>query len=254
MSMTRVIILLIAIGAGGIAFFLVASGDDAPQQAIAQAIPKAAEGPKMTRVLVTADDISQGSVLSEESTSWVRWPADQVPEFYVTEDEKAFIEALPQMRALRSIRAGEPLTSANTVRHGDRGLLAAIMTPGMRAVTARLSAEQTSGGFILPGDRVDVYASGIDPSSDARGPTSWVLFSNVRVLAIDQAYSTSDETTALVGRTVTLELAPDQVSRFIEARDTQGLTLVLRSVFDADIEETQQTTVDQVVVIRYGQG
>lgn len=253
MNRARLLILLIAIIAGGAAFFMVAS-NDAPEATVASVIPQQKEV-EMARVLIANEDIPQGAVLNSTLTGWVKWPANSVPEFYVTEANSDFMEQLPQMRARQMIRANEPIFEQNVVRHGDRGMMAAIMTPGMRAVTARMSAEQTSGGFILPGDKVDVFASGIELSDPNAVPRSWPIMTNVRVLAIDQIYANEEGVNAVVGKTVTLEVAPEQVRSFIEARDNQTLTLVLRSVFDADIvQEFEQTEPDEVVVIRYGQG
>ena len=178
-----------------------------------------------------------------------------MPDFYVTDADEGFLEALPQTRALRPISAEEPIFRQNTVRQGEGGMMAAIMTPGMRAVTVRVSPEQTAGGFILPGDRVDVYAFGVD-LQDADGvPKSRLLLPNVRVLAIDQSVSTSEGQSSIIGRTVTLEITPAQVRRFIASRENQTITLVLRSIFDADRRNAmEQTEPDQVVIIRYGQG
>ncbi len=253
MSKSRLLILLIAIGAGGAAFFLVANTGQAPVPVV-QAVPRS-EGPPMVQVLIATEDIPQGAILSQELTSWIRYPERDVPEFYVTEGDEEFLERLPQTRARRLIRASEPIMGANTVRHGERGMLAAIMTEGMRAVSMGVSATQTSGGFVLPGDRVDIFATGNNPDDDVDGSTSWMVFSNVRVLAVDQVANPGDDTSAIVGKTVTMELPPEQVPAFLEAQSRFGLTLILRSVFEGDRPQTvDQTTPDQVVIIRYGQG
>lgn len=252
MNRLRILVLVIALVAGAAAFFLVSTGGKEAPAAEAKA---PVEATPMVRVLMAKADIAQGAVITPEATKWVRWPKSEVPPFYVTEENTEFFEALPQMRARNLIREHEPVFAQNTVRHGDRGMMAAIMTPGMRAVTARVTAEQSAGGFVLPGDRVDIFATGIDPSDPTGKPRTWVIYSNVRVLAIDQIHVKDEESNAIIGKTVTLEVAPDQVEGFLEARDNQSLTLVLRSVFDANISTTvERTAPDQVIVIRYGQG
>lgn len=253
MSKSRLLILLVAIFAGGAAFFLVESSEDDAAPVIA-AVPKQ-EGPKMTRVLIAKDDVAQGAVLTEDMTSWIKYPERDVPSFYVTEDNKEFVKALPEMRARRRLHANEPIMASNTVRHGQRGMLASIMTEGMRAVTVGVSAAQTSGGFVLPGDRVDVFATGVDPNDPENATGTWLVFSNIRVLAVDQVANPTDETSAIVGRTVTLEMPPHQVQSFLQTRARHSVTLVLRSLFETDMPQpVDQTTPDQVVVIRYGQG
>lgn len=256
MGLTRILILAGAAGAGILAFWLAMSGNGAGPE-IATQLPRPGEDKsRFTRVLVAKSEIEQGAVLDEEATRWMRWPADAVPDIYVTEDEAEFVEALSEKRARRTIYQNEPIFAENTVEHGDRGMLASIMTPGMRAVTARLSEDRTSGGFILPGDRVDVFATpdGEEGAADRSGGGTQLVLSNVRVLAIDQVARAEEGIQAITGRTVTLEVRPADVQRFIEARDNQSLTLVLRSVFDSDHPERSGEDPSTVLVIRYGQG
>ncbi|MEM9988886.1 MAG: Flp pilus assembly protein CpaB [Pseudomonadota bacterium] len=253
MSKMRLLILLIAVGAGGAAFFLVSS-NETENVNVAALVPQN-EGPEMVRVLVAAENLAQGAVVDAEKTKWVKWPKSSVPEFYITEENKEFYDGLPQTRTRRLIRENEAIFAQNTVRHGEGGMMAAIMTPGMRAVTVRVSAEQTSGGFILPGDRVDVFAFGVDLQDSDGRPQSKLLLPNVRVLAIDQLVDSAEGQSAIIGRTVTLEVTPEQVKRFIASRENQTMTLVLRSIFDANNDNTMTATEpDQVVIIRYGQG
>lgn len=261
MNVSRILILVVAVIAGGAAFFLAMSGGDNGSSPVTEIVaPK--PDISMEKVLFAGNDIPQGAPITEDLMDWVNWPAKDVPDFFITEDNQEYLAALPEMRARQLIRAGEPIYPKNTVAYGDRGLMAAIMTPGMRAVTARLEVEQVSGGFVLPGDRVDIYAtSNRNNNSSSRNDNqlanSRVVLSNVRVLAIDQIFEADGEFNSITGKTVTLEVTPAQVRPFLQARSSETLTLVLRSVFDAvhsDTEIDQQATPDQVVVIRYGQG
>ncbi|MGV6821158.1 MAG: Flp pilus assembly protein CpaB [Parvularcula sp.] len=257
MGKARLLILLVAVLAGGAAFFLVSKGQS-PGSAIADAIPQTA-GPEMVRVLVASRDFPQGSILEPRRTRFIDWPKSSVPEYYVTEDNVEFVESLPQMRARREIHENEPIYADNTIQHGDRGMLAAIMTPGMRAVSTKVTAELSAGGFILPGDRVDVYVSGTvrDENGDGSSVAASLLLSDVRVLAIDQQTETDDEN-AVVARTVTLELAPTQVETFLMAREKSTVTIALRSIAE-DTSGGLDTLSDEarpedVIVVRYGQG
>ena len=254
MNVTRVLVLVVAAVAGGAAFYLSTTGGT-PE--VVQPARPAVEEVAMKKVLFAGSTLSQGAIISQDQIKWVEWPAKNVPDFYITEDDNEFVEALPEMRARIEIQANEPIYEKNTVRHGDRGLMAAIMMPGMRAVTVKLDPEQVSGGFVLPGDRVDVFAS-IEqagrPGEDEMLYTS-ILLSNVRVLAIDQVYENDDDMPSITGKTVTLEVAPTQVQRFVNAREAGELTVVLRSVFDGDTsDDVDEAVPDEIVVIRYGQG
>ena len=261
MNVSRILILVVAVIAGGGAFFLAMSGEEEPVVPIMQTAAK--PDIALTKVLFAEVDVPQGMPITEDQMTWVSWPSKDVPEFYITEDHQEYLEALPEMRARQLIRAGEPIYPLNTVAYGDRGLMAAIMTPGMRAVTARLPVENVSGGFVLPGDRVDVYATSENANNyDSSGQNnqqlanSRIVLSNVRVLAIDQIFEQDGEMNAITGKTVTLEVTPSQVRPFLQARNSESLTLILRSVFEDDQKGTDidQASPDQVVVIRYGQG
>src|SRR6185369_9903600 len=106
------------------------------------------------------------------------------------------------------------------------------------------SAETGAGGFILPNDRVDIVLTRRLKNPDANSTTagndlilSEVILSNVRVLAIDQAPKEKDGQNAVLGKTVTLELKPDQVATLAAARQGGTLQLALRSIVDANATE-----------------
>jgi pilus assembly protein CpaB len=105
--------------------------------------------------------------------------------------------------------------------------MAAILTPGMRAVAVPTSARAGAGGFILPNDRVDILVS-IDGDGGIRTD---VVVENVRVLAIDQT-SGDEEDGAVVGSTATVELTPPQARAVALAVAAGDISLALRSVSD----------------------
>ena len=138
--------------------------------------------------------------------------------------------------------------------------MAAILPTGMRAISTEISPESGAGGFILPNDRVDVILSKREKGADKNGAdivNSEIILSNVRVLAIDQAPKEKDGQNAVIGKTVTLELKPEQAETLARARQTGTLALALRSI--ADLNMVEHRTDDQVSkrgesvnVVRYG--
>jgi pilus assembly protein CpaB len=138
--------------------------------------------------------------------------------------------------------------------------MAAILPTGMRAVSTEISPETGAGGFILPNDRVDVILSKHEKNPDHAGPSdvvnSEIILSNVRVLAIDQAPKEKDGQSSLVGRTVTLELKPEQTATLAAARQAGTLSLALRSIADANAVEIPDDNAAKrgvsVNVVRYG--
>ena len=139
--------------------------------------------------------------------------------------------------------------------------MAAILPGGMRAVSTEISPETGAGGFILPNDRVDVILSKHEKNPDhaatAEVVGSEVILSNIRVLAIDQVPKEKDGQNTVVGRTVTLELKPDQTETLARARQSGTLSLALRSIADLNTVETKSDDRtlkrgESVNIVRFG--
>lgn len=233
----------IALLAGAGAFFLVMtmSSDEPPVQIVEQVKEET------VRVLVSTRDITRGERLMLEDTRWIAWPKKAVQPTFITDETPDRREALTDAVARSLIVTGEPVVDAKVVKAGNSGLMAAIISPGMRAVTMRVSPETASGGFILPGDRVDVFHTG------SRGGRTRVLFEEVRVLAVNTVYSENIEASHIDGVNVTLEMAPSDAETFTTARAAGSLNLVLRSIFtpEGDLAALERRSSD-VNIIRYG--
>ena len=157
--------------------------------------------------------------------------------------------------------AGEPIREPKLVKANGSGFMAAILPTGMRAVSTEISTETGAGGFILPNDRVDVILTRRDKNPEKGGPdivNSEIILPNVRVLAIDQAPKEKEGQNALVGRTVTLELKPEQAETLARSRQSGTLSLALRSITDINMaenhteEEAAPRKGGSINVVRYG--
>ncbi|MBB5518001.1 Flp pilus assembly protein CpaB [Amphiplicatus metriothermophilus] len=247
MNVSRMAVLAVALVAGVGAFFLMMNNSPAPQTV--QIIEPAKE--ETVRVLVADKDFQRGERLGVETVKWVAWPKKALSPSFITEAGGVKTEDLAGAVARTLIVAGEPIIEQKIVRAGNSGLMAAILTPGMRAVTLRVSPETASGGFILPGDRVDVlHTTG---GRDGGAPRTRTIFENVRVLAVNAMYAEAPEAAHIEGATVTLEFSPGDAESFISARANGTLSLALRSVFQPEGEvESQTRRSSDVTVIRYG--
>lgn len=134
--------------------------------------------------------------------------------------------------------AGEPIVDRKLVRAGESGFLAVVLQPGMRAMSVPITVETAGGGFILPGDRVDVILSAAVQSESQEGAPrkafmAGTVLRNVKVLAIDQATQPDKGATTVVGATATLEVGPQEAEALALAKAQGDLSLVLRSYADA---------------------
>ena len=135
------------------------------------------------------------------------------------------------------ILKGEPIVSRKIVRAGDSGYLAAYLEPGMRAMAIRVTVETAAGGFILPGDRVDVLltrptsSSGVEGGQDSKFAASTVM-RNIKVLAIDQTTRAGEDAQSVIGATATVEVGPADSEALALAKAQGELSLILRSYAD----------------------
>jgi pilus assembly protein CpaB len=155
--------------------------------------------------------------------------------------------------ARRRILANEPISPDALIRRGDRSIGSAVVSPGMRAISVQISAATGAGGFIAPGDYVDVLLSiahqikVVGPDGKAESAegmavtlpdgdsmvkyTTETVMRNVRVLAIDQSLARAEDAgPADVGKTATVEVSPQDAEKLLTAGQLGSLTLVLRSL------------------------
>ena len=131
--------------------------------------------------------------------------------------------------------ANEPVTDRKLVRAGQSGYMAVVLQPGMRAMAVPVSVETAAGGFILPGDRVDVLLSrslGSGQNGGAAQFLSETVMRNVRVLAVDQTSTPVPGANAVVGAVATIEVSPSDAEALNLAQAQGDLSLTLRSYAD----------------------
>jgi len=248
MKTARIIVLAIALGAGGIAAYLVSGSDNKPAPAAPVAQLQTVD------VLVAKSDIGLGQTVKPEDLQWQTWPAATASNNFIRRTERP--DATTQLAgsiARAPLIAGEPIREQKLVKADGSGFMAAILPSGMRAISTEISPETGAGGFILPNDRVDVILSqhqkNLDNPSAPDVVVSETILPNVRVLAIDQAPKEKDGQTTVLGKTVTLELRPDQAEKLARSRQVGTLTLALRSI--ADLKNAVEARVDDQLVTVY---
>lgn len=183
-------------------------------------------------VLVAAGDISRGTRLNETHFSWKPWPAEAVSANHITRDQKPqAMEELSVGYAKADFYAEDPIAIKKIHLDGEKGLMAGIIRSGMRAVTTRISVDTAAGGFIQPGDNVDIILTSSVPGlqGSSKRYVSETIFENVKVLAIDQSFSHDGEGSAtIIGSTATFEMTQDD-SELLNQSVAQGdISLTLR--------------------------
>src|SRR5438105_4973557 len=192
MRLRTVLLLFIAVGlAGGTA--MLARAWLAAQRAaeIAEAAPLALPTPAKS-VLVARADVRRGQILKPEDMMWQVWPEGGIDKSYVVLGTRT-PESFAGWVARNPVAAGEPVTESKIISPSNRGFLAAVLRPGMRAISVPVTITSGISGFIFPGDQVDLLITYQVPSQNTNGASGGyehkaaeTVLNDVRVIAIDQ--------------------------------------------------------------------
>lgn len=244
MDRKKVILLMGALLIAALTAFMARSmftGTAAPQAAaVAQPV---ATGPK---VLVATKALPVGTIITAEAFRYQPWPEELVEEAYFIEGKEGGLtnEQLIGTVVRNAVTAGQPITQGSLVKPGDRGFLAAALSPGMRAVTVPVSELTGVAGFVFPGDRVDlVLTQNVGGNSGPPLKVSETIVRNLRVLATDQRSqpSVDEKGNTIVSnyKLVTFEATPRIAEKITVAQAIGTISLSLRALADnaAELEQ-----------------
>jgi pilus assembly protein CpaB len=192
-------------------------------------------------ILVAARNLPAGTLLKEMDMKWQTWPADAVSSNLFIKD-KAKIGDVAGSVVRYGLQSGEPLMAGRIMKPNEHGFLAAVLGPGMRAISIPITPVGGVAGLIFPGDRVDVIVtheirSGSGEEIEKRRVSETVL-TDVRVLALDQ--KTDDQSTEpKIAETATLEVNPKQAEKIALITALGTLSLIIRAV--ANLPEKDST-------------
>ena len=237
MNVGRLIIVMIIATVIAGAVFFVTRNMQVSQQPVQVSAPAAAPvvSQNTGRVLVATQPVPTGTLIqnAEASFAYKDWPRDSIDsENYITGD--APVSELNGSVVRQGIRAGEPIAKGNVIKPGERGFLAAVLEPGMRAISLAVREETGVAGFVFPGDRVDLVLSHsvsiLHGDGEQRAHrVSETFLHDLRVVAIDQK-SSDQENVPAVSSAVTLEVKPEQAERIALAAGMGEVRLLLRSM------------------------
>jgi pilus assembly protein CpaB len=258
MGALRLVIVLVAAAAAALGLALVVRHMTAAKPAAAMAVARP-ERP-MVRILVAKHDLKIGQRLQAEDVAWQAWPAEAAnpafisgglidPKAGLAGQAEAAVQAAvagdPAVQGVtgslvrEAILSGEPMSLRKLVKGGQAGFMAVRLPAGMRAMSMPVSVETAVGGFILPGDHVDVVQNVKINGGDGRGGPvqpvrSRTILTNLTVLAIDQTSEPKAGATSVVGATATLQVPAADIDILAKAKDEGALLLALRSYADLD--------------------
>lgn len=202
-------------------------------------------------ILVASKKMLVGESLDATTVRWQTWPEAALFDGVIRRAEDQSVEDLSVYDAplRRTIEAGEPVTNQALIPDVKSGtnFLAALIDPDMRAMSVSVKADTMAGGFITPGDRVDVilsYTPRLSRSAQEYADkyvsryASQTVLSNVKVLAVDQS-AKEENREAKIAKTVTLEVSQEG-AQILALADSMGeITLALRRIGDKNDEKSK---------------
>ncbi|MGQ0526923.1 MAG: Flp pilus assembly protein CpaB [Alphaproteobacteria bacterium] len=208
-------------------------------------------------ILVAAKDLGIGRELQVGDTRWQEWPQSSVFPGAVVREKQELADAALKGRLGRNVASGEPVLENAILGEAKGNFVAASLEPGQRAVAIEVSAASMVGGFIGPGDYVDVmltYKMSVRTDDDNPAVQNTIelnlqktatetILQNVKVLAVDQRAEQPEDGKIKVGKTVTLAVSAQDAERVSLAGQIGEITLSLRGVGDDKLVEKNWETI-----------
>ena len=247
LRLSIIMVLLLATAALG----LIAYTHEPPKPVVQVTENTPAPAPLTVGYFVAARPLPRGTLAREEDFAVRSVPSDSVPTGAILDTPDARI-GLRGSLVRKFLDTGSPVTSQDVLRPRDRGFLASVLAPDSRAISIKVDAESGVSGLIWPGDYVDVVLTQVIDKADLARQTahrtlSETVLHNVRIVAIDQEIvqggPANNATAGKVARTVSLQLAPEQVKKITVAEQLGKLSLAVRSAVDQQDTGDTDTTV-----------
>jgi pilus assembly protein CpaB len=242
----NLIIILAALVMGAFAVYLANayfSGIERRNQKIAQDL-------NLNAIVAARVPINYGDELTPDKVQLVQWPAASIPAGAFTDIRKVIGGPAGPRVALRPIASGEPVLPVMLTGAGGRAIISATLPKDKRAVAVRVNDVAGVGGFVLPGDSVDVLLTrqpdtGNGPGAHVEQVTDTIV-ENVRVIAADQNANDASKDPQ-ISKTVTLEVNPVQAQKLALAGQVGTLSLSLRNAANRESSNNRTVTVSDLI-------
>jgi len=237
------LVLFLGLGLAGFAVYMAKNYIQSYQAQLAH--ERAQRGPALdiVEVYVASDKLEYGQRLMMDDVRLASYPKNSLPEGTFQTEEDLFPEGEDEPRTvLRTMERNEAILQVKVTDAGQDAGITSQLERGMRAFAIKVDVSSGVSGFLRPGDRVDIYWTGNIQMEGARteqqstGDVTKLIESGVRLIAVDQV-ANGDRTEAVIARTVTVAVRPQQVAALAQAQSTGRLALSLVGAEDDTVAE-----------------
>lgn len=219
------IVLIAGLGLAGFAVYMVQGYFSEQETALARERAKANQMVETVKIFAPSRSVKYGEELTPEDVVLIDYAIGNLPEGVFGTEEEMFPLGSDQPRmVLRAMEKFEPILATKVTKAGEMAGITSLLSRGMRAFTIKVDVSSGVSGFLRPGDRVDVYWTGRPGGRSAT--LTQLIRTAVEIIAIDQS-SDSNQAGAVVARTVTVQVSPQDVGALAQAQTTGKLSLSL---------------------------
>ena len=238
------LVLVVGVGLAGFAVYMAQSYIQGYQTQLANERANRAPGIDTVDVYVATKALKYGQELNEDDVRLTAFPQGSLPDGVFKTEEELFPNGTADVRTvLRSIEKNEAILAVKVTKPGEEAGITSQLARGMRAFAINVDVSSGVSGFLRPGDQVDIFwtgrvAGGLRPQIEGRsnGDVTMLIETNVQLIAVDQM-ADPDVTDAIIARTVTVAVKPEQVAALAQAQSSGRLSLSLVGADDDSVAE-----------------
>lgn len=235
MRMVFGLVLIVGIALAGFAVYMAQGFISQTQAALERERAVLAKIGPLVEVFIVTKPFAYGETVTEADVRQIPWPKAALPEGAFTEKEMLFPAGSKPRITLRQMDKFEPILASKITAPGEDAGISTRLGKGMRAFAISVDVSSGVSGFLRPDDTIDVYWTG---SVDGRdGELTRLIETGVKLVAVDQTATSDTSTGAMIARTVTVAVTPQQVARLAQAQATGRLSLSLIGIEDDEIAE-----------------
>jgi pilus assembly protein CpaB len=230
------LVLMLGLALAGFAVYMAQNYISQTQAELAKERATLARLGPLADVYIVTKDFAYGDTLTEADVRQIPWPQAAMPKGAFTDKDALFPPGQKPRIILRQMDQFEPILASKVTEPGEDAGITTRLSKGMRAFAISVDVSSGVSGFLRPDDIVDVYWTG---TADANGTEfTRLIETGIKIVAVDQVANSDNSTSAIIARTVTVAITPQQVARLAQAQATGRLSLSLVGTNDETVSES----------------